>query len=197
MMKPRMRKISSYKAAPHVAAPGVISVALENALDAPAREKLLDLAMGPGRKRKSSEKLRRGRLPSEGLAFAARNAEGGLIGTVRLWDVSAGQRQGADVPVLLLGPLAVHPAYEGQGVGSKLMREALQAAQKLGHGAVLLVGDPDYYQRFGFSNALTENLSMPGPYERHRFQAVEFKPGHLNGAKGTLKATGRKVVKAA
>src|SRR5215467_3233012 len=59
--------------------------------DVAAREALLDRAMGPGRKRKSSEKLRRGRKPAEGLAFVARDADGLLVGTVRLWDVAAGE----------------------------------------------------------------------------------------------------------
>jgi hypothetical protein len=54
------------------------SIEQEKALDIYAREALLDRAMGPGRKRKSSEKLRRGRLPAEGLAFAARDAFGNL-----------------------------------------------------------------------------------------------------------------------
>src|SRR5690606_40795180 len=58
--------------------------------DIAAREALLDRAMGPGRKRKSSEKLRRGRRPSEGLAFIARDASGTVVGTVRLWDVTFG-----------------------------------------------------------------------------------------------------------
>ena len=75
-------------------------------MDIYAREALLDRAMGPGRKRKSSEKLRRGRLPAEGLAFAARDAFGNLVGTVRLWNVVSGN----GVSALLLGPLAVAPS---------------------------------------------------------------------------------------
>ncbi len=71
------------------------SIEQEKALDLYAREALLDRAMGPGRRRKSSEKLRRGRLPAEGLAFAARDAFGNLIGTVRLWNVAAGGVSGA------------------------------------------------------------------------------------------------------
>ena len=62
------------------------AITAETAADVAAREALLDRAMGPGRKRKSSEKLRRGRKPSEGLAFAARGADGRVVGTVRLWD---------------------------------------------------------------------------------------------------------------
>ncbi|KXF76054.1 acetyltransferase [Paramesorhizobium deserti] len=161
--------------------------------DAPAREALLDRAMGEGRRRKSSEKLRRGRVPSAGLAFAARNEEGTLIGTVRLWDIRAGRnRSGAPVQALLLGPLAVNPSAEGLGIGSALMRHAIAEAARLGHGAILLVGDPEYYARFGFSGEKVASLAMPGPVERRRFLALELKPSHLDGAHGILSPSGRR-----
>lgn len=159
----------------------------ESEIDNVAREALLDRAMGRNRKRKSSEKLRRGRLPSPGLAFTARDAVGNVVGTVRLWDVDAGGRK-----ALLLGPLAVDPALKGAGVGSALMRHALAEARRLGHGAVLLVGDPDYYARFGFSSQKTAELAMPGPYELHRFLAVELAAGALAGARGVLHPLGRR-----
>ncbi|WP_412535276.1 GNAT family N-acetyltransferase [Mesorhizobium sp. BAC0120] len=158
--------------------------------DVAAREALLDRAMGPGRKRKSSEKLRRCRKPSEGLAFVARDVDGRLVGTVRLWNVAAG-RDGR--PALLLGPLAVDPALKSAGIGSELMRHAVEEARRLGHSAILLVGDAPYYARFGFSAEKTGRLSMPGPYERHRFLALELEPGALDGAHGVLRATGRKL----
>lgn len=72
------------------------------------------------------------------------------------------------------------------------MRHALEAARQLGHGAILLVGDAPYYARFGFSAEKTGNLSMPGPYERERFLALELVEGWLDGACGTLKASGGK-----
>ena len=75
--------------APAVVAPA-FTIAIETPGDEAAREYLLDAAMGPGRKRKSSEKLRRGRLPSPGLAFVARDPAGRVVGTVRLWDVAVG-----------------------------------------------------------------------------------------------------------
>ncbi|MGC5839323.1 N-acetyltransferase [Mesorhizobium abyssinicae] len=155
-----------------------------------AREDLLDRAMGPGRRRKSSEKLRRGRRPSEGLAFVARDASGAVLATVRLWDVSLGEGGAA---ALLLGPLAVDPALKGAGIGSALMRRAVAEAARLGHGAILLVGDAPYYGRFGFSAAKTGALAMPGPYERHRLLALELVEGVLDGARGTLKAAGRRL----
>jgi predicted N-acetyltransferase YhbS len=165
------------------------SIEQEKALDIYAREALLDRAMGLGRKRKSSEKLRRGRLPAEGLAFAARDAFGNLIGTVRLWNVVSGN----GVSALLLGPLAVAPEHKGAGVGSALMRYAIDEAERLEHGAILLVGDAPYYGRFGFSAEKTGELSMPGPFEKARFLALELKAGALGGAAGTLAAAGRKM----
>ncbi|PYE87739.1 GNAT family N-acetyltransferase [Phyllobacterium leguminum] len=166
----------------------------EAAHDAPAREALLDRAMGEGRHRKSSEKLRRGRVPSAGLAFVARSEDGTLIGTVRLWDIRAGRgASGAGVPALLLGPLAVDASAEGQGIGSALMRHAIAEAARLGAGAILLVGDPEYYARFGFSGDKVAALAMPGPVERRRFLALELKSGHLDGVRGILAASGRRV----
>ncbi|HWK64882.1 MAG TPA: N-acetyltransferase [Rhizobiaceae bacterium] len=181
-------------------------ITAEACADVAAREALLDRAMGHGRKRKSSEKLRRGRRPSQGLAFVARDASGAVIGTVRLWDVtfrvpvwekeergSRGEGEGAWKSALLLGPLAVAPAHASAGIGSALMRHAIAEAARLGHRAILLVGDAPYYKRFGFSADKTAGLAMPGPYERDRFLALELVQGALDGAHGTLKASGRRV----
>jgi predicted N-acetyltransferase YhbS len=153
-----------------------------------AREALLGRAMGLNWKRKTSQKLRRGRRPSEGLAFVARCEDGMLAGTVRLWDVATGDGR----PALLLGPLAVDPQQKSAGIGKALMLHAISEAKRLGHKAILLIGDAGYYGRFGFSAEKTGALSMPGPYERHRFLALELVPGALDEAAGTLKATGRK-----
>jgi predicted N-acetyltransferase YhbS len=168
----------------------VIAITAETSADVPAREALLDCAMGPKRRKKSSEKLRRGRKPSEGLAFVARDASGSVVGTVRLWDVAAGEGGSA---ALLLGPLAVDPSMAGAGIGSALMRHSIVEASRLGHKAILLVGDAPYYARFGFSAGKTGSLAMPGPYERHRFLVLELVDGALDGPKGVLRATGRKL----
>lgn len=166
----------------------------ESPADVFAREALLDRAMGAGRRRKSSEALRRGRRASEGLAFSAKDADGQLVGTVRLWDVVMDRSGGATGPAraLLLGPLAVDPGLKNAGIGSALMRHAIAEAAHLGHGAVLLVGDAAYYDRFGFSVEKTGRLAMPGPYERHRFLALELVGGALDGAQGVLSAAGRR-----
>ncbi|MBD9373579.1 N-acetyltransferase [Rhizobium sp. ARZ01] len=166
----------------------------ENPGDVVARERLLDRAMGEGRFRKSSEKLRRGRVPAEGLALVARDPDGHVIGTVRLWNVEAGvDASGNGVPALLLGPLAVDPDHEGKGIGAALMRAAITEAARRHHGAVLLVGDAPYYERFGFFADKAQHLVMPGPFERHRFLAMELKEGWLDGAVGVLVPAGRRL----
>jgi predicted N-acetyltransferase YhbS len=107
-----------------------------------------------------------------------------LIGTVRLWSVSAGGVEGC----LLLGPLAVASDIRSRGVGADLMWRALRTAEKLGYRAVLLVGDPGYYQRFGFSAEKTSALRMPGPFARERLLAYEFMSGTLSDARGMIAA---------
>ncbi|MGO4437016.1 GNAT family N-acetyltransferase [Rhizobium sp. RAF56] len=175
-------------------APSTFVIDLENASDVVARENLLDRAMGPGRKRKSSEAIRRGRIPAEGLALVARDRNGHVIGTVRLWNVEAGvDRDTQPVAALLLGPLAVDPAYAGKGIGAALMRAAVMEAKKRGHGAILLVGDAPYYERFGFFAEKARHLVMPGPFERSRFLGLELKEGWLAEAAGLIVASGRKL----
>ncbi|GGD26570.1 GNAT family N-acetyltransferase [Aureimonas glaciei] len=168
-------------------------IGAEATSDAAAREALLDRAMGPGRRRKASEAIRRGRLPAEGLALVARTEAGGIIGSVRLWHVAAGD---TGTPALLLGPLAVLPELAGCGVGSALMRRAVAEAHWRGHAAILLVGDPDYYARFGFSAAPAAGLAMPGPFERHRLLGLELAEQALAGTEGLICPTGRKAITA-
>ena len=166
----------------------------ENPGDVVARERLLDRTMGPNRRKKSSEAIRRDRLPAEGLALVARDEAGHVIGTVRLWNIQAGVTpEGRAVPALLLGPLAVDCEHEGKGIGGALMRAALLEAKKRDHGAILLVGDAPYYERFGFATEKTATLMMPGPFERHRFLALELRDHWLDGAAGIIVPTGRKL----
>ena len=157
--------------------------------DFAGREALLNRAFGKTRKRKTSERLREGREPSDCLAFTAVDAKGRLIGTLRMWDVVAGSAG----PALLLGPLAVDCKHQNQGIGAVLMKHALAQARSLGHAAVILVGDAPYYSRVGFSTAPVRDLHLPGPVERARFLGLELTPGSLDGAEGLVAASGRLV----
>ncbi|KRQ06445.1 GNAT family N-acetyltransferase [Bradyrhizobium sp. DASA03076] len=167
----------------------------ERAIDVAAREALLDACFGEDRHDRTCQRLRDGRAPAAGLALAAVR-EGKLVGTVRLWHVSAAGR-----PALVLGPLAVDPACRELGIGAALMQQALAAARARGHDAVILLGDAPYYARFGFSAEKTGALLLPGPFERDRLLAIEFTDGVLDGAEGMIVPTGaalpkRRVVRA-
>ena len=167
----------------------------ERAADVAAREALLDASFGENRHGRTCQRLRDGRAPAAGLALAAVH-EGKLVGTVRLWHVSAGGR-----PALVLGPLAVDPACRELGIGAALMQQALAAARARGHAAVILLGDAPYYARFGFSGEKTGALMLPGPFERDRLLAIEFQAGALDGAEGMIVPTGaalpkRRIVRA-
>ncbi|WP_339028712.1 N-acetyltransferase [Bradyrhizobium symbiodeficiens] len=164
------------------AAPFVIRA--ERAADVAVREALLDACFGETRHGRTCQRLRDGRAPAAGLALSAVR-EGNLVGTVRLWHVSAGGR-----PALVLGPLAVDPAFRELGIGAALMHQALAAARARGHEAVILLGDAPYYARFGFSGEKTAELSLPGPFERDRLLAIEFQAGALDGAEGMIVPTG-------
>ena len=160
------------------------AIRAERAADVATREALLDASFGENRHGRTCQRLRDGRAPAAGLALAAMR-EGKLVGTVRLWHVSAGGR-----PALVLGPLAVDPACRELGIGAALMQQALAAARARGHAAVILLGDAPYYARFGFSAEKTAGLSLPGPFERDRLLAVEFQAGSLDGAEGMIVPTG-------
>jgi hypothetical protein len=111
--------------------------------------------------------------------------KGRLVGTMRLWHVSAG-----GIPALILGPLAVEQSCRKLGVGAALMARALAAAMERGHRAVILLGDAPYYARFGFSTAKTADLILPGGFERERLLGFELQEGALDGAWGMIVPTG-------
>src|SRR5215475_4592908 len=156
------------------------AIRAERASDVVAREALLDACFGDNRHTRTCQRLRDGRAPAEGLALSA-VARGQVVGTVRLWHVSAG-----GIPALILGPLAVDNTHRGLGVGAALMDHALAAARARGHRAVLLLGDAPYYARFGFSAAKTGELRLPGAFERERLLAIELADGALDGVWGMI-----------
>jgi predicted N-acetyltransferase YhbS len=160
-----------------------IVIGRERRSDVAARETLLDAAFGPTRFEKTSERLREGRRPARGLSFVARRG-GRLFGTLRLWPIITATGHAG----LLLGPLAVAADARSLGIGAALMWQALYKAKTFGYRAIILVGDPAYYERFGFSAEKTGALRMPGPYERERLLACELVPDALSGARGVISA---------
>jgi predicted N-acetyltransferase YhbS len=170
-----------------IAAP--LSIRSELASDVVARETLLDACFGTSRTSRTCQRLRDGYAPAEGLSLSAMLGDK-LVGTVRLWHVSAG-----GVPALVLGPLAVDPSCRNLGIGAALINRALAAARARGHRAVILLGDAPYYARFGFSAQKTGLLTLPGPFERERLLGLELSEGALAAASGMIVATGASLSK--
>lgn len=119
-------------------------------------EALFDLCFAPGREALSSYRLRDDIPPVSGLSHVARDADGILSGAIRYWPVHV---EKADA--LLLGPVAVHPTRQGEGLAAHLIRETLEIARTQGWGRVMLVGDAPYYARFGFEPL--KHVVMPPP----------------------------------
>lgn len=119
-------------------------------------EALYDLCFAPGREALSSYRLRDGVPPVEGLSLVARDEDGVLGGAIRFWPIDVG-----GAPALLLGPIAVHPTRQGEGLGGAMMRDSLARAREHGWPRVLLVGDAPYYGKFGFEKL--EGVVMPPP----------------------------------
>ena len=141
-------------------------------------EALYDLCFAPGREALSSYRLRDGIASVSGLWLVARE-DGSLAGAIRYWPVKVG---GAEV--LLLGPVAVHPTHQGEGLGAWLIRESLERARDMGWARVMLVGDAPYYRRFGFTRL--DGVEMPPPTNPERVLGLELRPGAWNGVIGKV-----------
>nr|WP_264212758.1 N-acetyltransferase [Leisingera thetidis] len=142
-------------------------------------EALYDLCFAPGREALSSYRLRDGVLPVEGLSQVARDSDGILAAAIRFWPVLVGT-----APALLLGPVAVHPTRQGEGLGGSLIRDSLAKAAETGWARVMLVGDAPYYQRFGFSRL--DGAEMPPPTNPDRVLGLALQAGAWEGIQGQV-----------
>lgn len=93
---------------------------------------------------------------------------GSLVGSLQCWDLALAGAGPLRVPLVLVGPVAVAPEAQGTGIGTRMLGRLLERA---GARTLMLVGDPGYYGRFGFSAAPTGKWLLPGPVERHRLLA--------------------------
>ena len=142
-------------------------------------EALYDLCFAPGREALSSYRLREGVAPVPGLSLVARDGEGILAGAIRYWPVRVG-----GAAALLLGPVAVHPTRQGEGLGALLMQDSLARARAAGWARVMLVGDAPYYNRFGFTRL--EGVVMPPPTNPDRVLGQDLAPGAWDGVAGEV-----------
>lgn len=130
-------------------------------------EALLDEAFGPDRHARTAYRIRTGMDWLPALSFAALDDSDYLVGTIQLWPVALTDPAGRAHPLLMVGPVAVMPAHQGEGYGKALMLAALDAA---GPDALpqVLIGDADYYGRWGFAASPASGWRCPGPYDQAR-----------------------------
>ena len=146
-------------------------------------ESLLNLVFTPQRNKLGSYYFRKNVSRVEFLCKVIKNDYGHIIGSIRYWPVYIGKKK---FSCLLLGPLAVHPICQGEGIGAKLILNTLNLAEKYGWERVILVGDESYYSRFGFKKKLAKDLIFPKPVNQDRLLGLELKPGSLKRVKGLV-----------
>ncbi|MFZ3582730.1 GNAT family N-acetyltransferase [Loktanella sp. DJP18] len=140
-------------------------------------EALYDTCFAPGRTALSSYRLRDGVDPIEQLCIVARDGQGQVAGAIRNWPVRVG-----DAQVILLGPVAVHPTHQGEGIAALLIWRCLEVAAKGGWPRIMLVGDAPYYSRFGFEKL--EGVIMPPPTNPDRVLGIALRKGGWDGVTG-------------
>ena len=154
-------------------------LSLETAQDHHEVEALYDLCFAPGREALSSYRLRDDIPPAAGLSHVARDPDDILAGAIRYWPVRIGS-----VRALLLGPVAVHPTRQGEGLAGHLIAASMDCAQAQGWARVMLVGDAPYYGRFGFEQL--EGVVMPPPTNPERVLGHALVPDAWVGVRGEV-----------
>jgi predicted N-acetyltransferase YhbS len=149
-------------------------------------EEVLDRAFGPDRHARTAYRIREGMAWLPGLSLAALDENDLLVATIQCWPVGLQTKQG-QVPLVMVGPVAVVPERQGEGFGVGLMSAMIaedvrlaglrgrssSSSEALGQTGLpqVLIGDAAYYGRWGFSAAMTGGWRCPGPYEQDRLLA--------------------------
>lgn len=142
-------------------------------------ESLYDLTFAPGRTALSSYRLREDVAPLPELCLTARDPQGVLAGVVRCWPVCVNEEV-----AILLGPIAVHPTRQGEGIAAILMMNCIDAARLSGWTRILLVGDYPYYSRFGFTRL--DGVVMPPPTNPERVLGLPLQDGAWDDVRGEV-----------
>ena len=149
-------------------------------------ETILDAAFGTDRRGRTAYRLRAGVVVISGLSFAVA-VEGAVAGTVQCWPVAHTGNDGTVTPLVMVGPVAVLPSLQAHGHGRRLMDAVMAAAPQHADGALMMIGDPEYYGRFfGFSAAQTGAWRLPGPVEAERLLALAVGGYDVTGAPGEI-----------
>jgi predicted N-acetyltransferase YhbS len=131
-------------------------------------EKLLNAVFGTSRHGRTAYKLRAGTQAIGAMSFCIIGNDEALIGSIQCWPVKITSDDGPDFAMVLVGPVAVSPDWQNEGHGQMLMNAALEAAMLEGNPPMMLIGDAEYYARFGFAAAETGGWRLPGHWEAER-----------------------------
>ena len=142
-------------------------------------EALLDRAFGRDRHKRTAYKVREGTEPLGALCFAALGADDMLVGTIQAWPVALTDPAGRAHPLVMIGPVAVVPEHQDEGFGRALMAAQASALDPAAPLPQVLIGDADYYARFGFSAEHTGGWTLPGPWDPERLLIRAANPAIL------------------
>ncbi|RVU06385.1 N-acetyltransferase [Novosphingobium umbonatum] len=131
-------------------------------------ETLLDRAFEPERRQRTAYKVRGDADWLPALSFAAVDEEEHLVGTIQCWPVALTDAEGRPHPMIMVGPVAVLPEAQGRGFGKALVSATISALNPKAQLPLVMIGDPEYYDRWGFSALATGEWELPGPFDRHR-----------------------------
>lgn len=152
-----------------------LTIRRDRAGDTTATESLLDAAFGipEGRDESVERELVRG-LREDGdvlddLTFVA-ELDGEVVGHVVCSRATLGE-----APSVGLGPLAVRPDHQRQGIGAALIMAVVSSADRVWQPEIVLLGDPDYYGFFGFVPAASVGIGSPGPWHERYFQVLTLR----------------------
>jgi predicted N-acetyltransferase YhbS len=155
-------------------------------LDTQSVEDLLDAAFGPDRFGRTAYRIRQGLQPVDALSFALQGDDG-LIGVIQCWPVAHHGADGRITNLVMVGPVAVRPDIQGGGHGRALMDKMVESAQAQADGALMMIGDPEYYGRFwGFNADATGAWDLPGPFEQRRLLGLEVNGHRLPAGAGMI-----------
>ena len=146
-------------------------------------ERLLDLVFTPRRKLLSSYKLRGSANKVDNLSFVLKDSLNKVVGSIRFWKIGFDNHSGKG---LLLGPLAIHPIYQSEGLGAKLVLTGIDKACANNWNWIVLVGDIKYYSRFGFNKKATNGVTIGNGFDNARLLGLDIKHSYLEASVGSL-----------
>ena len=146
-------------------------------------ERLLDLVFTPRRKLLSSYQLRGSANKVDDLSYVLKDTSNKIVGSIQFWKIRLDNHRSKG---LLLGPLAIHPIYQSEGLGEKLVLTGLEKAYVNNWNWIVLVGDINYYSRFGFNKKVTQGVTIGNGLDNSRLLGLDIKDSYLEVSFGSL-----------